>query len=747
MGKFGKHVTLAAWAIWLTASVAAAAQAAEHRAAAVVPGLSEIDDPPEPLVPRQPRTEEDADTIESLALFAAGRAAEDREDRLLALRMYERAYRRNPDAIAPLQQIVPLASQMNREDTAMRFAVKLAERDTSERRMAGNLGAILADMGTEDEAAVRLLEKAVADAAASDEPGEQYQHLFRLGRVCARLGDYAKAARALASVEEALAAPESHKLTEKTTAALREQMNGTDEFLGETYLSAGDVDRARKAFERAYPAEDIANRSFRAAQVAIKAGDDAAALTELDRYIAHGEVARGDAPYRLLAEIYTRQNRAAEIMPKLTGLWEANREDYVGIVLAEQLLTAQEWEKAADIFDRLRAGNYELPSEQGLATVYQKTKKAKELLDLLGARAIREPGIEALDKQVEEIATDGEALDLLIAEARSRKESKDSALTFPAAFATGLVAAEGKRSEVAAEFYEAAVALNAEAKAQVYLAWGVGALLADDFANAAKIFQRGIDEKALQEGNPLFHYHLSGALEMLGQTDKAVAAAQEAGKLWKRVPNFAVREPWILYHAKRYDDAKSAYVKLVDELEGLEMSELEEDYNRMVAREIFADARQAARDSRLALSNISVAQKDMPGAEEWLEQVLDEFPDDVGALNDLAYLWSDQGKRLNRSLEMLQHAVSKAPENLAYRDSLGWVNHKLGRNAEALPEIERAATEKDADGVIFDHLGDVQHALGNADAAKDAWTKAISAFERDKKADEAEAVRKKLAGP
>ena len=90
---------------------------------------------------------------------------------------------------------------------------------------------------------------------------------------------------------------------------------------------------------------------------------------------------------------------------------------------------------------------------------------------------------------------------------------------------------------------------------------------------------------------------------------------------------FRGRPAWVLYHAKRYDEAVKAYRELIDEFDADHAS---------------AETRDALREARLSLSNLCVIKGDLPQAEEWLEQVLDEFPDDAGAMNDLGYLWADR---------------------------------------------------------------------------------------------------------
>ena len=148
----------------------------------------------------------------------------------------------------------------------------------------------------------------------------------------------------------------------------------------------------------------------------------------------------------------------------------------------------------------------------------------------------------------------------------------------------------------------------------------------------------------------------------------------------------------------------------------------------------------------MVLSNIEVQRGRLPAAEEWLEQVLDEFPEDVGAKNDLGYLWADQNKRLSRALEMCRQAVEAEPDNHAYRDSLGWALYRLGRFEPAVKELEAAvAGDDEPDGVVLDHLGDAQRAAGQTDAARATWKRAVEAFEREKESTKAKAVAKKLA--
>ena len=195
----------------------------------------------------------------------------------------------------------------------------------------------------------------------------------------------------------------------------------------------------------------------------------------------------------------------------------------------------------------------------------------------------------------------------------------------------------------------------------------------------------------------------------------ALKAAKKAAALDSDNVRIQSRVPWIPYHAKRYEEAEAAYKQLLDRFDG--------DYDS-------SEIRAAMRETRLILSNICVQLNRLPEAEEWLESLLDEFPEDIGALNDLGYLWADQGKRLHRALSMIQRAVVAEPENAAYRDSLGWVYYRLQRFDDAARELEKACAGENPDAVILDHLGDAYAKLNQPEKAVQAWKRAAHSLRR-----------------
>jgi tetratricopeptide (TPR) repeat protein len=142
-------------------------------------------------------------------------------------------------------------------------------------------------------------------------------------------------------------------------------------------------------------------------------------------------------------------------------------------------------------------------------------------------------------------------------------------------------------------------------------------------------------------------------------------------------------------------------------------------------------SRASVREARFVMSNIYLDQKRFNEAQEHLELVLDEFPQDEGALNDLGFLLVDQGKSLQRATKMIRFAVDAEPDNVAYRDSLGWALYRAGKFKEAVAELQKAASDETPDPIILDHLGDALRSTGNEKSAVSTWQRALSLIQDD----------------
>lgn len=116
---------------------------------------------------------------------------------------------------------------------------------------------------------------------------------------------------------------------------------------------------------------------------------------------------------------------------------------------------------------------------------------------------------------------------------------------------------------------------------------------------------------------------------------------------------------------------------------------------------------------------------------ETLEQAYELDPRDATVNNDLAYNWADAGLNLAEAERRLRYAVSQAPRNGAFLDSLGWVLYKKGDSVSAIKWLTRAAGAGDEDDpVILDHLGDALWRVGRGAEALEHWRRAQSLAER-----------------
>jgi tetratricopeptide (TPR) repeat protein len=281
--------------------------------------------------------------------------------------------------------------------------------------------------------------------------------------------------------------------------------------------------------------------------------------------------------------------------------------------------------------------------------------------------------------------------------------------------AGGLLASDAGRHEQADRLFEVAIEQAGDNRLTLVRNWVLKLFGAERYARAAKVLRQAMDEGNVDAENAYILFLLAGALEMDGQTDEALRASRKAVALQPDDPDWHHREAWILEHARRFDDAYQKYESMI--------RDFDEDHSTSRSREVL-------REARIRLSNIAVLRGEFDVAEEWLEQVLDEFPGDINALNDLGYLYADRDKHLGRSLRMVRQASEAEPDNVAYLDSVGWALYKLGRYTESLEYLQQASRGDSPDGVILDHMGDVYWQLGRREDALQAWRRAVEAFGR-----------------
>lgn len=98
--------------------------------------------------------------------------------------------------------------------------------------------------------------------------------------------------------------------------------------------------------------------------------------------------------------------------------------------------------------------------------------------------------------------------------------------------------------------------------------------------------------------------------------------------------------------------------------------------------------------------------------------------DNAQAYNALGYTLAERGVRLDEARELVEKAISLAPDDPYIMDSLGWVYFRLGQNVRAT-EILRRALELNRDPEIAAHLGEVLWEQGLHDEARKVWRSAL----------------------
>jgi len=96
-------------------------------------------------------------------------------------------------------------------------------------------------------------------------------------------------------------------------------------------------------------------------------------------------------------------------------------------------------------------------------------------------------------------------------------------------------------------------------------------------------------------------------------------------------------------------------------------------------------------------------------------------PEEPYVLNYLAYSWLERNININKSIEMLEKAISKKKKDPYIIDSLGWGMYLIGRYNEAEIFLQRAVELMPRDPIVNDHYGDILWKLNQNLQANYFW--------------------------
>lgn len=129
-----------------------------------------------------------------------------------------------------------------------------------------------------------------------------------------------------------------------------------------------------------------------------------------------------------------------------------------------------------------------------------------------------------------------------------------------------------------------------------------------------------------------------------------------------------------------------------------------------------------------ALTLMSIIQEqlgDFAAAKDSYEKTLAMNPRSIVALNNLAYLYSEKFKDLDKAQDLAQKARQLAPSEPHNADTLGWILFRKGEYSWALNLLQEAAEKLPSEGEIQYHLGVVHYMMGTEGASRTSLQRAL----------------------
>jgi tetratricopeptide (TPR) repeat protein len=186
-------------------------------------------------------------------------------------------------------------------------------------------------------------------------------------------------------------------------------------------------------------------------------------------------------------------------------------------------------------------------------------------------------------------------------------------------------------------------------------------------------------------------------------TDLAAERQKVPARIWQIRIHTALGS--ILSNRKIYDEAAKHYSAAIDLVPNPDKDQWNQYFQRAICYE------------RL---------KQWDKAEPDFLKAMDLDPEQPSLLNYLGYSWVDQGKNLDRAMDLIRKAVKLKPDDGFYVDSLGWAHFRLNQFEEAARQLERAVELQPNDPIINDHLGDAYWQVGRRNEAKFQWSQALT---------------------
>lgn len=713
-----------------------------------LPGLRQLGDDASPELTDPVRTP-DEKRREALAAYMEGVAAQKNGQLNKALDAYRRASEADPNAAEPVRARALLLMRLGRQLQAVQEARKAIELDPDDYETRIQLAVLILNSRQNPAAAAALIEEALQSKKLAKDSKEFISiHQVR-GRLYIQAQDAPRASESYHVILDALEEPEKFGLDFREHQKLMSDRATGYETVGRVMLQVGQYDSAARAFQALVRVNEDrpGDYHYLLALVQFRKDDLEECEKNLNLYFESNR--RSREALQLLSDLYTATSRSDQMLDRLSDLaMDTTDAGTVKLFRGFYLLDKGEADEAAVVFRSVIEDTGDAEGYIGLIRTAIAKRDTDQLLENVHKALRARIQIQELIPLQRLIVNDPDFGKQAVAACIESLEDKSYeqhplATYFFSQLAHSdqldLPKEEGVLLEATLE-QNPGGALGIQARSRL----GLNQYMRDQYVEAAKTFRLLLAMPGLPPGDRIMTlYRLSAAEAENENYDEAIAAVRKALVDVPDNPQLMYQLGLIQLQAERFEESEKTLKATVQAAEG---DAERQGQAQMLLGGLYTqlgrwdDAIQiyralletpdippaVARRGRMALSNAYVQGGDIENGEKVLELVYAATPNDPGVNNDLGYLYADQNKKLDQAESMIRLAVEAEPDNPAYLDSLGWVLYRLGRYDEALEVLKKANSDPNyRDSTIIEHLGDVQQALKQDDAARKTWQEAL----------------------
>lgn len=525
----------------------------------------------------------------------------------------------------------------------------------------------------------------------------------------------------------------------------------TLDLLGRAYAQDGKRAQALQAFERAAQmAPNNADILTRLASARLGVGDASGATRDLEHSLtlapdkkaagealvvaalAAGEVDRAD---KALAQL-DRDKTSPEVLGVLTGLVRMAQLDYDG---ARAALLEVLKQRPGSIPARLNLAkiavlqNKEPEAEQLLNEILKQDPANEQALSGLLAILLKDGRLAhaiAVVESAHAAAPANNSLVVALADLYVRARDPKKALELLTKAQQGqlpsplLLAARVRADSAIPDVKDAEDSLRKMLSINprdVQTRRGLADLLSqhDRTADAKQVLREGL---TILPGNRSLLQGLVVASLKLDGIDGALKTVDELQKNRANYPGVLGLRGDVYFSVQRYDDAAKAYGEEAKQTPDVSLAVREATALTMAKHPV--QAMTVMRDwvsghpddlaMQLMLASAEIGARDLEPATRRLEMILKHEPNNVVALNNLAWLYQQKGDKRARVLAQRAYLLAPSPQ---VTDTLGWVLTSEGEAATALPLLRQAVAAMPDNLSMQYHLGVALKETGQKDAA------------------------------